>query len=326
MKKERLQSISRLAVLMVFLASPVLSARLDPQAYVEGPGRKMDNTPDRGTSAVGLLMGELREAVAELMYVKTERYLHAGVGYISAAHQQPTVHADDDADARDDPSHGHHHDEPHLGCRDGTPTIIRNPNRDFRGYVGVFHRAVQPWHDPSVHVKHTDAAEILPWYRLMTLTDPHYVRGYVTGGWWLKSRDPEQALKFLEEGIRKNPNAFQIYLVRGQVLIELARRTGGDDLEHLDEAALAWCLDARDAFREAARLGIAQRPASWVDDNRHDDWSDSLDDDVFAAARMAVLLERRFGSADVADNLLVQFARNLPDDAVLARMVRGLGE
>src|SRR5690606_41174555 len=83
--------------------------------------------------------------------------------------------------------------------------VIRTANKDFRGFIGKMERQVKPWRDPSKPHQHTAGTELLPWYRLATYSDPHNVRNYMVGAWWLKSlKTPEQeaeALRFLEEGI-----------------------------------------------------------------------------------------------------------------------------
>ena len=52
---------------------------------------------------------------------------------------------------------------------------------------------MKPWLDPSKHAGHSDGKEVLPWFRVMTLSDPHYVRAYAVGTWWLRTKNLDAA-------------------------------------------------------------------------------------------------------------------------------------
>ena len=185
----------------------------------------------------------------------------------------------------DDPSHAHdrdhdddhdHADAPQPGDLGFVDTIIPRPEVDFRGFVGRLHRQVKPWRDPRQPHKHTAGTELLPWYRLATLGDPHNVRSFVIGAWWLKSmRTPEQlaeAERFVREGIRHNPEAFQLHLMLGYVMRAMERDA-----------------DALEAFRNAADLALKVRPLRGRPNNN---WTDYNEDDAGAACNLAVLLTR----------------------------------
>ena len=68
--------------LAIFLASPVLSSRLDPNGYAGGRSRDVMARAVRNSSAVATMLGEFRTAMSDIMYIKTERYLDSGVGYM----------------------------------------------------------------------------------------------------------------------------------------------------------------------------------------------------------------------------------------------------
>jgi hypothetical protein len=322
-------------LLAVFLVSPVVTSRLDPAAYAGGRSRNVEARALRNTSAVAAMLGEFRTGMSDMIYVKTERYLHSGIGYDAHLQKQllSVSGALEEADAQqaehEASGHGedceHNHDAAANaagGCEDGTPTLIRPASEDYRGFIGELHRRVKPWRDPSQHMAHTDGTEVLPWYRVMTVSDPHYVRGYTLGGWWLKSRNPDQALSFIQEGIEKNPDAFQLYLVRGQVLYHDARDRAGGDMANPDPEVLAQCLEARAAYRRAAELALVQRPRGWTEESGGDDWSIYLEEDIRAATHMAVFMERQYGDRTDAKRLAARYHAQLPDDPLLARLAR----
>ena len=83
-----------LAVALALIVLPGLR-RAGSEAKAVSIARAMDAEAlrARNSSAFAKILGELRLGAADLMFVKTERYLHGGVGY--------TAHADDGADAGD---------------------------------------------------------------------------------------------------------------------------------------------------------------------------------------------------------------------------------
>jgi hypothetical protein len=267
------------ATAVVFLALPVIHGGVRPNEYEGGRSRDAAAAKERNSSAVSRMFGELRTSMSDIMFIKTERYLHTGVAYgVHGGHQPGQVAGD------------------HAGA---ASTLIRPPGEDFRGFVGTLEREVKPWIDPSKPHAHSDGTELLPWYRLMTLTDPYYVRGYLIGTWWLKNHQPQEALWFVEEGIRNNPDAFQLHFMRGQVL----RQFAGDAEDEGTEAGAARARDlerqALESYRRGMELVLRQRPAgeevttlSW--------WNDYVEEDARAVCRMAVFLEDRIGDPDRA--------------------------
>lgn len=50
-----------------------------------------------------------------------------------------------------------------------------------------------------------------PMLEIVTELDPHHVAAYSFGGFFLRSGDGEEAVRFLERGIRDNPNEWRLY-------------------------------------------------------------------------------------------------------------------
>ncbi len=204
-----------------------LSGQVDPSRYEGGRARDEQARERRNRSALATLMGGFRTSASDLMFIKTERYLHGGVAYRHGPGEAEHAGHDHDHEHEhahgEDPEHGH---EFVCGSQ-GKETAIPRAEADFRGWIGDLYREVKPWRDPSEAHVHTDGRELLPWFRLMTWSDPTYVQGYLAGGFWLQEEGAAAALEFIEEGLRNNPGAFPLYVSRGLLRVKQAREAGG---------------------------------------------------------------------------------------------------
>jgi len=322
----------KIAILFLFLLSPALTLRLKPNDYTGGRSRDEYDRMLRNRSAAAIILGEIRTSMSDIMFNKTELYLHSGVAYrlnldydalsskgevrdmgqTPANPNAPQGHQE----VATDKTHEHEHEnEPELPpgeenifhC-EGADTVIHTQAKDFRGFIGDLQREVKPWLDPSKPHLHTDGTELLPWYRLMTLSDPHYIRGYMIGAWWLKRQRTknqlEAAVNFLKEGIRNNPDAFQLYLMRGEIMHALERNQ-----------------EAKRSYKNAAELAAKQRPAGGKTSAR---WTEYNEEDALASMRLAVFSEREFGSKKEAMALARRYLAVLEQDAILENLIKRL--
>ncbi len=299
------QTIGAFVIGALFLASPLVSRHLNPNDYQGGRARNEIARTERNTSALATILGELRTSASDMMFVKTERYLHNGVAYMPHMEEDEVVQTGEE---------GH---KSHAG---GTPTVIPSPQDDFRGIVGELERKVKPWLDPTVPHELASGTELLPWYRLMTVSDPHYVRGYQIGGWWLKANDPNEGVKFLEEGIQNNPEAFQLPYIKGLNLMVLGKMIDAN-VETEDPEARRFYRRAAVAFREGADLIERNRPDDYDRDKLHDDWTEYQEEDARSVARMAILMEDRLGNKKHALRLAKKYNDVLQGDGILERNI-----
>lgn len=320
--------LAPLALLFV-LAGPWLAKHGRTDRYEGGRSRDLGARAVRNSSAAAQLLGEFRATLADTLFVKTERYLHSGVAY--TLHMQEDLesvadvsHADRDTgfidpSAAGDPGHDHHHEheEEHTAA-----TLIPAASADFRGWIGHLHRMVKPWRDPSLPHVHTEGTELLPWYRLMTLADPHNVRGYAIGAWWLGSINNDQAMVFINEGIDRNPDAFQLRLVRAGLHYGKARAINGPDIFHPTPEARPHFLSARDDYRSAADLALQARPAGLKLGDPHPAWPESMDTDAMTACGMAALSEKTYGDPALSLELARRYLAVFPDQPVLLTLLR----
>jgi len=307
------------AVLALWLNAGI-SRRLNPLDYPGGRSRDDEARQQRNASAIASMIGEFRTSMSDIMFIKTERYLHGGVGY--APHMAESVLSAGDLAVEVEEHQGE------LGIPDddeeddhaGTATLIPARDQDFRGFIGKLHREVKPWRDPSKPHIHTDGRELLPWFRAMTLSDPGYVRGYVAGSFWLQSHSQEQALAFVEEGLQHNPDAFELYVSRGFLLLRQIRRQTGIIPENPDDAIRPLMEVTLASFHRGAELALRQRPADVDEEGRGSGgWGLYQEDDARAAANMAVTLTRMLGYEDEARALARRYLAVYPDFVPLQR-------
>ena len=70
----------------------------------------------------------------------------------------------------------------------------------------------------DTHVNPAEGKEVLPWFYVEVMFDPHDIRGYILGGYWLLQMGRyEDSMKFLMEGKKNNPNSAEILTSIGEV-------------------------------------------------------------------------------------------------------------
>lgn len=68
------------------------------------------------------------------------------------------------------------------------------------------------------HLKPEEEKEVLPWFYVEVAFNPHDIRGYILGGYWLERVGKyNESLKFLQNGIRNNPDSAQILSAIGEL-------------------------------------------------------------------------------------------------------------
>lgn len=297
----------------------------------------------RNENAFALIFGELRATAADLMFIKTEHYFHSGVAYKphmdmnkmattgERAAKEPQHDEDHQSDASSSgegdvsegpagaaPIAGHEHDE-HCDDRGthggGVPTLIRTAAQDFRGFLGDLERETQPYLDPKLEHHVTTGEELLPWYRLMTLSDPRNLRGYMIGTMLLmQAKKSDEALSFIQEGIEKNrdnPRAFRLHASLAQVQY----RSGQLD-EALAAAKKGYAM-GKDVRPAEGKVGAIRKGILWTDD---------LENDFLFLARYVPLFLEKKGDLAPALDAAKEAAALAPDDAPITRMLHRFEE
>jgi hypothetical protein len=162
---------------------------------------------------MGALMGETRRLFATQSFIEADVYFHSGYYRTIFDTKDPDASLDvteQDADTNRVPLvNGRKHVEEEAG--EG----FLGPPRDW---VEGFGRHFIP--TEHTHLADARVREILPWLRLSANLDPHRIQTYVTASYWLRTtmNQPDEAERFLREGLRANPDSFEILVELGYVI------------------------------------------------------------------------------------------------------------
>jgi tetratricopeptide (TPR) repeat protein len=156
----------------------------------------------------------------------------AGHEHESAEEHAAHAHEGEDADQKGHAEHAAHaharelsdgdgHDE-HDGHGHGAEVlVIPSAASDFRGILGDLERATKPYIGANGNRFEKDADQTVPFYRLTTWADPHFIQGYVVGATFIcrMGKHLPPAIEFLKEGERNNPDSFEIQTELGHLLL-----------------------------------------------------------------------------------------------------------
>jgi hypothetical protein len=138
------------------------------------------------------MFGGMRSFVSDWAFMKAEEYHHRGLPFLGAAayHGGGSTLMAEAGGARTE-------DHRHVESGETTDLFYR------------IYKLVKVTEDS--HLAEAQDKELLPWFYAEVMFNPHDIRGYVVGGYWLAMMGRyEDSLKFLEEGRKNNPDSAQI--------------------------------------------------------------------------------------------------------------------
>ncbi|MDD5136608.1 MAG: tetratricopeptide repeat protein [Candidatus Omnitrophica bacterium] len=176
-------------------------------------------SPKAEADIIQRIFGGLRVFVGDLAFMKAEEYHHRGLPFESAlAYHQG-----------ESPFAGHEHNE-----------ALRKIDNTFERKTSLYYKLYsQVKVTKDSHLKPGEEKEVLPWFYVEVAFNPHDVRGYVLGGYWLERLGKnDEALKFLKEGNRNNPDSADIMAAIGSLYF----KEGNDEkaVTYLERACRLW--------------------------------------------------------------------------------------
>jgi len=148
-----------------------------------------------------------KKFVAQECWLQADVYLHQGL-----------MHDPDEHCEICGSSTGEHHLEAHHHI-DVQPDLFKPYNR--KDFAKIKHQGG------------IDDKEIMPWLILTAYMDPKLTKAYANGGHWLAWRmsKPEDAIGFLEKGLKNNPGAPDILTELGMIYLDVTGKLGTKDLK-----------------------------------------------------------------------------------------------
>jgi tetratricopeptide (TPR) repeat protein len=193
----------RYVLTLVFAGAFTLATVLDPRLQGLRPKTGGD------TGFMGALMGESRRLFANQFFVEADVYFHSGYypTMFDAHETDLDVNVREPATPQAVPASGRRHEEEEGEGFLGRP----------RDWIEGFGRHFFP--TEHTHLANVKVREILPWLRLSADMDPHRIQTYLTASYWLRTtlNQPDEAERFLREGLRANTNSYELLLELGYV-------------------------------------------------------------------------------------------------------------
>lgn len=189
---------------------PMLISALALAVALAAGGRLLlaEQAQQRETGSVlKLLLGESRRAFALHVFLKADAYFHQGFYpsvFDSTAAPESKTHLV--AATEENHHHEHHHGHAH------------NQHRDWLEAFGCRFQPAEHRHLEGLG----QAREILPWLRLAAELDPQRVETFTVTAYWLREHlnQVKEAEAFLREGLRANPQSYEILFELGRLYAE----------------------------------------------------------------------------------------------------------
>jgi tetratricopeptide (TPR) repeat protein len=203
-------------------------------------------------------LGESRRLFANHFFTRSDVYFHSGYypSIFDQAGMKKENHLAETAGAKAvNPPHGapgHVHDE-HENDKDAEHSAAghvhdehceHGDEHDFLGKpkdpMDAFSRHFYVTMHTHLTEKGSNAPkEILPWLQLSAKLNPQLVQSYTVGAYWLRNVNKDaEAEQFLREGLRHNPQSYEIMLELGRCYFE--RRDNERARNILETAMQSW--------------------------------------------------------------------------------------
>jgi tetratricopeptide (TPR) repeat protein len=203
----------------------------------------------RGEGVLNNMLGDSRKLFADHFFTRSDIYFHSGYypGIFDQKKMKENHLASGAKGEKCDHDHNHEgpceHDHGHVAAKK-EPTADQHDKHDeaehvhgehcnhgedgtdFLGkpkdYFDAFSRNFFVSKHTHLTDKGTNAArEILPWLKLSAQLDPSKVESYTVGAFWLRDlKKHDEAEQFLREGLRQNPESYEIMLELGRGYFE----------------------------------------------------------------------------------------------------------
>jgi tetratricopeptide (TPR) repeat protein len=170
----------------------------------------------RETGLLAQTLGESRRLFANHFFTRSDVYFHSG--YYPSIFDQAAMKSENHLAGR---AAGHEEKNPAHG-EVGHVHSEGEEEHDFLGKpkdpLDAFSRHFFVAQHTHLTEKGTNAPrEILPWLQLSARLDPKLIESYTVGAFWLRElHKNDEAEQFLREGLRQNPQSYEIMFELGR--------------------------------------------------------------------------------------------------------------
>jgi tetratricopeptide (TPR) repeat protein len=194
-----------LVLVLVLTVCFTLATGIEPRASTWSDRAKSNNV-------FSMLFGDGRRLFANQFFTMADVYFHSGY-YPSVFDLREEGQKEIVAE-----SHGHT-DSPEDEIKED---FLGKP-KDWIDRFGRHFRITK-----HTHLEHGNEREILPWLRLAADMDPQKIETYTVGSFFMRTHlnRPREAEAFLREGLRNNPDSYEILFELGRLYDESDRDPG----------------------------------------------------------------------------------------------------
>jgi len=176
------------------------------------------------------LLGDGRRLFAGQFVEMADVYLHSGFypSIFDRRDNKAPKAVTGKAEEHDDHDHEGHqhdaegkciHDEEHQDEHEKAMDFMGKPNDWLEGFIRRFRIT------KHTHLENGEEREVLPWLKLAIELDPQAIETYTATAYWLRKnlKNAKDAEDVLREGIRNNPNSFELLFEMGRLYQESYR-------------------------------------------------------------------------------------------------------
>jgi tetratricopeptide (TPR) repeat protein len=176
-----------------------LATGIEPRAATWSNRSKSDNV-------FGLLLGDGRRLFANQFFTMADVYFHSGY--------YPSVFDLREEGQKEIVAESHGHTD---SAEDEKKEDFLGKPKDWIDRFGRHFRITE-----HTHLENGNEREILPWLRLAADMDPQKIETYTVGSFFMRTHlnRPREAEAFLREGLRNNPNSYEILFELGRLYDE----------------------------------------------------------------------------------------------------------
>ena len=157
--------------------------------------------------------GEFKDYLSYMSFIKADVYYHGGSYGFREHEEGPCETCEEDLHILGETKQAHEHEHIH---EHGHITRHIRPSLNILLDIGKTTAITE-----HRHLSGNEEKEIVPWIYYAVRLNPHNELAYSVGGFWLavKLKKPEEAIKFLKEGLMNNPDSWEICQTLGQVYL-----------------------------------------------------------------------------------------------------------